>query len=141
MSGRRNVTTQSLEQKLVQDLRKLQAEFQQFKNTQPVGADSVKAIILTASDGSKVGMGQIPATSEFGFFSLDPDGNLTMKAVNGIFYIYDPATHNLVSQIANGTIYSYDPTTGKNVMQLLKLPDGSYGLVTAKPGINVAEAY
>lgn len=42
-------------------------------------------ITITNSDGTTTGMGLIPGTTdEFGFFSVDPDGNLVLKIVNGL---------------------------------------------------------
>lgn len=122
MSGRRNTTTQSLDQRLIRELTELKQQFIQFKNKQPVGSDVVKAITITDDDGSVVGMGRMPDDSGFGFFVLDSSGNILCK-------------------IIGGTIYAYDPTTNKNIMQLLRLPDGTYGIVAMKPGINVTEAY
>jgi hypothetical protein len=45
MSGSVNRTTQSLDQYLQQKLANLEAQFLQFKNTQPIGADSMPIAI------------------------------------------------------------------------------------------------
>jgi len=70
-------------------------------------------------------MGSIPGTDpvEYGFFSLDANGQLIMKIVNGTKYVYNPS---------DGYV---------NVTQDGLLPDGSGGFVAAKPGYNVADAY
>ena len=94
----------------------------ELKTPQKNGADVVEAITITAADGSVVGMGEIPDGSGFGFFVQDSTGNILCK-------------------IIGGTIFAYDASTGKNIMQLLRKPDGTYGMVIAKPGINVADAY
>jgi hypothetical protein len=81
------------------------------------------AIIVTHTDGSKVGMGKIPNSNDFGFFSIDKLGNLIMKIVDGTTYVYNPKD-NFV-----------------NVTQSGLLPDGSGGFVVANPGKNVSNAY
>lgn len=79
-------------------------------------------IIVTSDGNSSLGMGSIPGTSEFGFFSLDASGNLIMK-------------------IINGTLYVYDPISGKNTVQVGKLPDSTYGAAGANSGFNVADGF
>lgn len=84
-----------------------------------------RIVITNSNDNTSIGMGTIPGstTNEFGFFSLDANGNVVMK-------------------IVNGTMYVYNPTDGfKNVTQAGLLPDGSGGFVVAKPGLNVAEVF
>ena len=81
------------------------------------------AIIVTNTDGSKVGMGKIPNSTDFGFFVTDPDGNILMKIVGSTQYVYD---------YANG---------GVNVMQVMKLPDGTYGWAVASTGNNVSAGF
>ena len=82
------------------------------------------AITVTNTDGSSVGLGKIPDNSgDFGFFSLDKNGKLIMKIVNGTKYVYDPE-HSYV-----------------NVTQDGLLPDGTGGFVAAKPGIDVKSAF
>lgn len=81
------------------------------------------AIIVTNTDGSQVGMGKIPDSTDFGFFVTDPDGNILMKIVGSTQYVYD---------YANG---------GVNVMQIMKLPDGSYGWAVASTGNNVSAGF
>lgn len=83
-----------------------------------------EVIQVTSDDGSIVGLGKIPDNSgQFGFFSLDTNGNLIMKIVNGTKYVYDPA---------NGFV---------NVTQDGLLPNGIGGFVAAKPGIDVNAAF
>lgn len=99
------------------------------------------AIIVTNTDGSKVGMGKIPNSSEFGFFSVNSAGKMTYKLVNAIQYFYD-ANGNLIQKVQAGTTYVYNPTDGfVNVTQSGLLPDGSGGFVVAKPGQNVSDVY
>jgi len=81
------------------------------------------AIIVTNTDGSKVGMGKIPGSGDFGFFALDNQGRVLMKIVGSTQYVYD---------YANG---------GVNVMQIMKLPDGSYGWAVAATGQNVSAGF
>jgi hypothetical protein len=92
--------------------------------TGPVIDNAHNRITITnPADKTSIGMGIIPGTTtnEFGFFSLDSNGNVVMK-------------------IVNGTRYVYDLNTNKNIMQDGKLPDGTYGWFVAAPGQNVADA-
>lgn len=101
------------------------------RGTQTVGYGTTKidgtnnTITIGASDGSTIGMGAIPGstTGEFGFFSLDANGKLIMKIVNGTKYVFDPSNNYV------------------NITQDGLLPDGSGGFVSAKPGIDVSEAF
>lgn len=81
------------------------------------------AITVTNTDGSKIGMGKIPNSNDFGFFSVDTSGALIMKIVNGTTYVYNPADSFV------------------NVTQAGLLPNGSGGFVVAKPGQNVSSAF
>lgn len=82
-------------------------------------------ITVGTPDGGSVGMGSIPGstTNEYGFFTLDSDGKLIMKIVNGTKYVYDPSNDYV------------------NITQDGLLPDGSGGFVVAKTGENVADAF
>lgn len=77
-------------------------------------------ILVTNDDGSQLGMGKIPDSLESGFFSLDVDGNLIMKIVNGTMYVYD------------GT---------EDRMQAGILPDGSINVAISKEGESVTDAF
>lgn len=80
-------------------------------------------ITTTNSDGSSVGMGLIPGTvAEFGFFATDANGSLVWKRVGP-------------------TGFTYDLINAKNILQDGKLPDGTYGWVSAVSGKNVAEGF
>lgn len=81
------------------------------------------SITVTNTDGSSVGLGKIPGTNDFGFFSLDASGKLIMKIVNGTKYVYDPSNNYV------------------NVTQDGLLPDGAGGFVAAKPGVDVNAAF
>lgn len=91
-----------------------------YGNTQIDGTNN--RVVITAPDGSVLGMGNIPGTKEYGFFSLDASGNLSMK-------------------IVKGTMYAYDPTTNKNSFQAGILPDGTGGAAGANTGYNVADGF
>ena len=101
-----------------------------MRGTQSIGSGGARLdssnnrITLVADDGTVVGFGAIPGslTNEFGFFSLDSDGTLIFK-------------------IVNGTLYMYDADTGINNLQLGKLPDGTTNLAIAKEGEDVTEAF
>lgn len=82
--------------------------------------DGRLAMEVTNSDGTKTGIGQIPGSTDLGFYTLDSLGNVIQK-------------------IIGPTRYVYDISTGKNIMQDGKLPDASYGQATAKAGFNVSE--
>lgn len=100
-----------------------------MRGTQGVGTGGVQIdssnnrIVIPAPDGTSIGMGSIPGSlTEYGFFSLDADGNLSMK-------------------IVNGTMFVYDPETGKNSFQAGLLPDGTGGAAGANEGYNVADGF
>jgi hypothetical protein len=81
-----------------------------------------RILVSNPSDGTTVGMGNIPGTDgEFGFFSLDSDGTLIQKIVNGTWYIYRK-----------------DDT---NVMQAGLLPDGTAGWAVAADNHEVGEGF
>jgi len=100
------------------------------RGTQTVGYGNTKIdgsnnrITVGAPDGSSVGMGSVPDNSgDFGFFSLDSNGNLIMKIVDGTKFVYNPNEDYV------------------NVTQDGLLPDGSGGFVVAKPDTNVEDAF
>lgn len=74
------------------------------------------------NDGSYITIGQIGDTSEFGIAFYDPAANLISKS-NGM------------------TDYKYDLSTNKNYYQNGKLPDGSYGAIFVKSGVNVQDVF
>lgn len=92
-----------------------------YGGTKIDGANN-RIVIKNQADGTSIGMGVIPGTTEFGFFSLDADGNLVMK-------------------IVGGTMYVYDLDNDVNVMQAGKLPDASYGWAVASEGENVEDGF
>jgi hypothetical protein len=101
------------------------------RGTQTVGYGNTKIdgsnnrITIGAPDGSTIGMGAVPDSIEnsFGFFSTNTSGSLVMQITDGTFYVYDVDNEF------------------KNVIQIGRLPDGSYGMVVAKPGSSVEEAF
>lgn len=102
------------------------------RGTQTVGFGGAKIdgannrfIVTNTVDGTSIGMGVIPGstTNEFGFFSLDDEGNVIMKIVNGTRYIYNPQDDF------------------NNVMQDGLLPDGSGGWAVAAEGENVDDGF
>lgn len=102
-----------------------------LRGTQSVGYGTAKIdgsnnrITIGGPDGSVVGIGSIPGstTNEYGFFSLDSNGRLIMKIINGTKYVYDPANNYV------------------NITQDGLLPDGTGGFVAAKPGVDVATLF
>lgn len=84
-------------------------------------ADGRLAMEVTNSNGTKTGIGQIPGSTDLGFYTLDAAGNVIQK-------------------IVGATRYVYDVSTGKNIIQDGKLPDASYGQATAKAGFNISDA-
>ena len=101
-----------------------------MRGTQTVGYGNTKIdgsnnrITIAAPDGSSVGMGSIPGSTEneYGFFSLNAEGELIMKIVLGTWYVNDPSTD-------------------KNVMQSGILPDDSIGWAVAAEGYNVSDGF
>lgn len=100
------------------------------RGTQTVGygntkIDGTNNTITIASPNGTIGMGAIPGstTNEYGFFTLDANGRLVQKIIGGTTYVYDPS-HNYI-----------------NIVQLGLLPDGSGGVVAAKPGVSVDELF
>lgn len=83
--------------------------------------DGRLAMEVTNADGTKTGIGQIPGSTDLGFYTLDASGNVIQK-------------------IVGATRYVYDISTGKNIIQDGKLPDASYGQATAKAGFNISDA-
>lgn len=118
------------------------------KGTQTVGYGNTKIdgsnnriVVANPDTGETIGFGSIPDTEgEFGFFSINSDGVLTYKVVNGALTMYDEDGTSIFS-ILNGTIYMYDATSGVNTLQLGKLPDGTTNLAIAKAGQDVTEAF
>lgn len=100
------------------------------RGTQIVGFGGAKIdgannrIIVTDSSGSgSVGLGTIPGSTDFGFFSLDANGNVIQKVVMGTTYVYSP-TDNF-----------------NNFLQMGILPDGTGGWVVAAQGSEVDDLY
>lgn len=67
-----------------------------LRGAQGVGGQGVvidsenRRITITGDDGTSVGLGIIPgALTELGFFSLNDSGNVSMKIVNGNWYLLD----------------------------------------------------
>lgn len=102
-----------------------------MRGTQNVGYGNAKIdgsnnrITVGGQDGGTVGLGSIPGstTNENGFFSLDSNGKLIMKIVNGTKFVYDPKSNYV------------------NITQDGLLPDGSGGFVAAKPGVDVSALF
>lgn len=84
--------------------------------------DGRLAMEVTNADGTKTGIGQIPGSTDLGFYTLDSAGNVIQK-------------------IVGPTRYVYDLTTTKNVMQDGKLPDATYGWAVAATNKNVSEGF
>ncbi len=83
---------------------------------------NTNTIYTENTDGSRVGMGVIPGTTdEFGQFATDADGTLLIK-------------------IVGGTIYTYNGDTGANVVQISKLTNGAWGAAFAKDGEDLVDA-
>lgn len=78
--------------------------------------------IIQNSDGSKITLGNLPGNStQYGIAFIDNNGN-TIKTDTG----------------ATQTIYD---ASGIPLILIGLLPNGSYGLVVAKPGVNVLTAF
>lgn len=93
-------------------------------------------IIVGSNDNSSVGIGNIPGTTEFGFFLINSTGILTMKSVNGETTWYDD-TGKIVSTTTNGSTVWYD-TTGIPRILIGQAPsDRRMGSWVTKAGINV----
>ncbi len=118
-----------------------------LRGTQLVGSKGAKIdaannrIVLSASDGSSVGIGDIPGfPNEVGFFTLSPTGILTYKVVNGVAYYYD-TDGSLLLKIEAGTLFFYDKNTEDNYMQAGVLPDATTGWAVASAGNEVADGF
>lgn len=85
-------------------------------------SDGRLAMEVTNTDGTKTGIGQIPGSTDLGFYTLDSAGNVIQK-------------------IIGATRYVYDISTSKNIMQDGKLPDATYGWSVAATNKNVADGY
>lgn len=84
--------------------------------------DGRLAMEVTNTDGTKTGIGQIPGSTDLGFYTLDTLGNVVQK-------------------IVGATRYIENVTAGKNPIQDGKLPDNSYGFIAAKTGFNVSDIF
>jgi hypothetical protein len=84
-------------------------------------ADGRAAMEVTNADGTKTGIGQVPGSTDLGFYTLDASGNVIQK-------------------IVGATRYVFDLTTGKDVIQDGKLPNGVYGQATAQSPYGVSDA-
>lgn len=97
------------------------------RGTQTVGYGNTKIdgsnnrITIGTPDGGTIGLGNIPGTdpAEYGFFSLDSDGSLVVKIVDGTFYVYDGDLDRMQAGI---------------------LPDGSINVAISKEGESVSDA-
>lgn len=100
-----------------------------------------KRITVTSAGGSSVGIGTIPGTNNFGFFSFDQNGNLLKKTEDGVDYYYN-TTGDLVLRINAGNLDFYDIlNSDTNKLRLGKMPDNSYNLVIAKDNIEVDDLF
>lgn len=82
-----------------------------------------RIIITDPTSNQTMGFGIIPNTlNEFGFFSLDANGKL-------------------ITKIVNGTTYVYKPDTQQNFLQSGILPDGSGGFIITKDGTEVGSVF
>lgn len=57
---------------------------------------SASVITVTDSDKSKIGMGSIPNTNNFGFFATDSNGNVIMSIAAGAFIMNDTVTNRVL---------------------------------------------
>lgn len=93
--------------------------------------------IIVGGDGnSSVGIGNIPGTTEFGFFLINSAGIVTMKSVNGATTWYDDSG-NIVQTTTNGSTVWYDTTGLPRILTGQAPSDGRMGSWITKPGINV----
>ena len=109
------------------DARKVQTG--NTRGTQTVGYGGAKIdgannriIITNPSDNTSIGLGEIPGTTNFGFFSLDSSGNIIYKNVSGTQTYYNPVDNLNPAIIIGGAP-----------------DDGRTGIWVAKVGQNVIE--
>jgi len=120
----RDVSLESIQQRMIPR----QMVTGSTRGTQTVGYGGTKIdgtnnriTIENSADGSSVGMGAIPnTTNEYGFFSLDTEDNVIMKIVLGTFYVYDGEDDR---------------------MQAGLLPDGTINVAISKEGQAVSDAF
>lgn len=119
----RDVSLESIQQRMIPR----QMVTGSTRGTQTVGYGGTKIdgsnnriTIENSADGSSVGMGKIPDSNDFGFFSLDADDNVVMKIVLGTFYVYDGEDDRMQAGI---------------------LPDGTINVAIAKDGEAVSDAF
>lgn len=98
------------------------------RGTQTVGYGGAKIdgannriIITNPTDGTSIGLGLIPDSDEFGFFSLDAEGRVIYKNIGGTQYYYNP-----VDDLNNSIIIGGAPD------------DGRTGIWTGRVGENVS---
>lgn len=111
MSGSRNVTTLSLEQHLQQSLKRLESEFLQFKNRQPVGGDVL--IVQGYPDNNQVQL--------IGPLTLGAYGSSSPFFIGTFIYNVSPANQTLTLWNFSSTLY-VDPT----INPVSGLPDAAH---------------
>ena len=90
-----------------------------------IDGENNRIIITNPVDNTQIGIGTIPGstTNEFGFFSLDEDGNVVMTIIQGKLSMYDIDDDN------------------NERMRVGKQPDSSYNVVTAKEGFAIDDVF
>lgn len=101
-----------------------------LRGTQGVGYGGVQIdgannrIIIKNTDGTSIGLGTIPGTTKFGFFSLNTGGQLIYSNVNGTQTYYNPVDSYNPSILMggspdNGRTGIWTGKVGQNVITLL----------------------
>ncbi len=80
-------------------------------------------VTVQSSSGDSVGMGIVPGSSEFGFFSLNASGDLVIKIVGGALRFYDVKNEKA------------------NKLRLGEMPDGTFNLVIAKDTVDIDDVF
>lgn len=96
---------------------------------------------INNTDGSYITIGEIPDSGgEFGVAYFNADGVIISKNLGTTQYQYN-TDGELVFKNTGETLFIYDVVNNKNIIQMGLLPDGTYGMVVAKVGIDVSEVF
>jgi hypothetical protein len=68
-------------------------------------------------------------------------GQVRLEEGRGRLVVYDNNAVNPLTVVDNEGVHTYDGNTGKENTRLGRLPDGVYGLTTAKTGYGLDDIY
>ena len=94
--------------------------------------------VIANTDGSKIILGKIPGTNDFGIAFYDATVVL-ISAFTGVELTFYHSSKNETLTLNGTTLSVNDVVTGENRMQIGKLPDSTYGWAISATGYDVAD--